>query len=79
VVSYFYDWKDLGYVRVGSLSTGNYLQDLTRDRAADGGTWNDRIDQSRCAEQHRLTTHRVRGREERNGPRQPSRTTTRKE
>jgi hypothetical protein len=23
----------------------NYLQDLTRDRAADGGNWNDRIDQ----------------------------------
>jgi hypothetical protein len=45
VVSYFYDWKGLGYVRVGSLSAGNYLQDLTRDRAADGGTWNDRIDQ----------------------------------
>ena len=45
VVSYFYDWKGLGYVRVGSLSAGNYLQDLTRDRAADGGNWNDRIDQ----------------------------------
>ena len=23
-VSYFYDWKGLGYVRVGSLSAGNY-------------------------------------------------------
>jgi Peptidase inhibitor family I36 len=45
VVSYFYDWKLVGYVRVGSLSAGNYLQDLTRDRAADGGNWNDRIDQ----------------------------------
>ena len=45
VVSYFYDWKLVGYVRVGSLSAGNYLQDLTRDRAADGGSWNDRIDQ----------------------------------
>ena len=45
VLSYFYDWKWLGYMRVGSLSAGNYLQDLTRDRAADGGNWNDRIDQ----------------------------------
>jgi hypothetical protein len=45
VVSYFYDWKGLGYIRVGSVSAGKYLQDLTRDRAADGGKWNDRIDQ----------------------------------
>jgi hypothetical protein len=45
VVSGFYDWKFLGYRLVGYLSAGNYLQDLTRDRAADGGNWNDRIDQ----------------------------------
>jgi len=30
---------------VGYLRAPNYLQDLTRDRAADGGNWNDRIDQ----------------------------------
>jgi Peptidase inhibitor family I36 len=45
VLSGFYDWKGLGYRLVGYLSAGNYLQDLTRDRAADGGNWNDRIDQ----------------------------------
>ena len=38
-------WKLVGYRLVGYLSAGNYLQDLTRDRAADGGNWNDRIDQ----------------------------------
>lgn len=45
VVSAFYDWKLIAYRLVGTLSAGNYLMDLTRDRAADGGTWNDRIDQ----------------------------------
>ena len=45
VLSGFYDWKALGYRLVGYLRAGNYLQDLTRDRAADGGNWNDRIDQ----------------------------------
>jgi Peptidase inhibitor family I36 len=45
VLSGFYDWKLAGYRLVGYLSAGNYLQDLTRDRAADGGNWNDRIDQ----------------------------------
>jgi hypothetical protein len=45
VLSGFYDWKGLGYQLVGYLRAPNYLQDLTRDRAADGGTWNDRIDQ----------------------------------
>jgi hypothetical protein len=45
VVSGFYDWKLIAYRLVGYLSAGNYLQDLTRDRAADGGNWNDRIDQ----------------------------------
>lgn len=45
VVSAFYDWKLIAYRLVGYLSAGNYLQDLTRDRAADGGNWNDRIDQ----------------------------------
>jgi hypothetical protein len=45
VLSGFYDWKGLGYRLVGYLRAPNYLQDLTRDRAADGGTWNDRIDQ----------------------------------
>jgi hypothetical protein len=43
-VSSFYDNKGIGRVLVGRLSAGNYLQDLTRDRAADGGNWNDRID-----------------------------------
>jgi hypothetical protein len=43
-VSSFYDRKGIGYLLVGRLSAGNYLQDLTRDRAADGGNWNDRID-----------------------------------
>ena len=45
VLSGFYDWKALGYRLVGYLRAPNYLQDLTRDRAADGGNWNDRIDQ----------------------------------
>jgi len=45
VLSGFYDWKALGYQLVGYLRAPNYLQDLTRDRAADGGNWNDRIDQ----------------------------------
>jgi hypothetical protein len=45
VLSGFYDWKGLGYRLVGYLRAPNYLQDLTRDRAADGGNWNDRIDQ----------------------------------
>jgi hypothetical protein len=44
-LSGFYDWKALGYRLVGYLRAPNYLQDLTRDRAADGGNWNDRIDQ----------------------------------
>jgi hypothetical protein len=43
-VSSFYDNKGIGRILVGRLSAGNYLQDLTRDRAADGGNWNDRID-----------------------------------
>ena len=44
-LSGFYDWKALGYRLVGYLRAPNYLQDLTRDRAVDGGNWNDRIDQ----------------------------------
>jgi len=44
-LSAFYDWKALGYRLVGYLRAPKYLQDLTRDRAADGGNWNDRIDQ----------------------------------
>jgi hypothetical protein len=43
-VSYFYNVKYGGYDLIGTLSAGNYLMDLTRDRARDGGTWNDRID-----------------------------------
>ena len=37
--------REFGFRLVGCLSAGNYLQDLTQDRAADGGNWNDRIDQ----------------------------------
>lgn len=33
------DWGGL----LGTVSAGNYLQDLTRDRALGGGNWNDRI------------------------------------
>jgi hypothetical protein len=42
VVSWFYDtdWGGL----LGTVSAGNYLQDLTRDRVLGGGNWNDRID-----------------------------------
>jgi hypothetical protein len=42
VVSWFYDtnWGGL----LGTVSAGNYLQDLTRDSALGGGNWNDRID-----------------------------------
>jgi hypothetical protein len=43
-LSYFYNLKYGGYDVIGTLSAGNYLMDLTRDRARDGGTWNDRID-----------------------------------
>jgi peptidase inhibitor family I36 len=42
VVSWFYDTNYGGLL--GTVSAGNYLQDLTRDRALDGGNWNDRID-----------------------------------
>lgn len=42
VVSWFYD-TDYGGL-LGTVSAGNYLQDLTRDRALGGGNWNDRID-----------------------------------
>jgi hypothetical protein len=35
---------------VGYLIAGNDLQDLTGTAAADGGNWNDRIDQVSVAE-----------------------------
>lgn len=47
VVSRFYDWKYLGYRHIGSLSAGNYLQDLSRDPAIGGGNLNNRIDMVR--------------------------------
>jgi hypothetical protein len=48
IVSYFYDFNSLGgTILVGTLRSGNYLLDLTLDRALYGGTWNDRIDKVR--------------------------------
>ncbi|HYY82138.1 MAG TPA: hypothetical protein VFD04_23575 [Actinomycetes bacterium] len=43
-MSYFYNHHVYGDSYIGSLSAGNYLQELTRDRSADGGSWNDKID-----------------------------------
>jgi hypothetical protein len=43
-VSYFYNYQVWGDSYIGGLSAGNYLQDLTRNASADGGSWNDKID-----------------------------------
>jgi hypothetical protein len=43
-VSYFYNFWWGSYHRMGSLSAGNYLQDLRLDASAEGGNWDNKLD-----------------------------------